>query len=96
MKKLTATATVRSQAHDPLPNDSDVVRATQALIKAGFEVGHIGRFGVSISGEKQLFHDALGVDLPENSCAKIPANPDDPELIACIDKVEIFTTPLSF
>lgn len=94
-----ATVRVCSQTTDPnaRPAREHLEAAASLLRRQGFAVLRIGRFGVNIEGDAQVFERELGVRLSVASTGQVaPARPRAPELSGLIDTVEIAGDPIPF
>lgn len=95
---MNAKATVRVRTPDAqlLPARTTMERAAELLRQSGFHILRIGRVGISIEADVQLFQEELGIDIQgrENLVAK--PSPRGQELSRLIDLLEITGTPLSF
>lgn len=87
--EVVATVTVRADAPSSVrPSRARVEEAAAYLRGRGFDVLHIGRFGVSVRGRIPLFERELGVRLvpPKTVFAAVQAR--EPNLARLLDRVE--------
>lgn len=69
--------------------------AADVLKQSGFKVLRIGRVGVSVEADAQVFRRELGVEVPIAS-GTIATNPHRSDLSDLVDLVEIAGKPLHF
>lgn len=95
--KTRATVRVRKPPGQSGSNRFQLQQAADLLEKNGFTVLRIGRVGVSVEADEQVFKETLGVKLPTNAGAVvIPTRPTQFELSNFIDLVEVTPKPTIF
>jgi hypothetical protein len=97
---MDAKATVRVRASEEgagqRPDRARLERVAELLTDSGFVVLRVGRFGVNIQGDEQIFERELGVSLQGVQPMAEAPHPQSKELSKLIDLVEVAGTPLSF
>lgn len=99
---MTIKATVRVRPRKPVeptmlrPDPEDLQEAARLLSACGFQVRRVGRFGVSVEADADVFLRTLGVDLRlASDRVKVP-RPASPDLDRLIDLVESSPDPEIF
>jgi hypothetical protein len=87
---------VRAASSDPSgrPERDRLQRAASVLSKEGFDVLHVGRFGVSVSSDPEKFSRVFGVKLSGGEVLRVP--PEHEELMDLIDTIQIDSDPEYF
>lgn len=91
---MTIKATVRVRPRQPVeppvsrPDPEDLQEAARLLSACGFLVRRVGRFGVNVEADADVFLRTLGVDLRLASNRVQVPRPASPDLDRLIDLVE--------
>jgi hypothetical protein len=94
--EVTATVKVKSETTpEARPSRNRVEEVARLLRGAGFEVFHVGRFGVGVRAESPLFHSKLGVDVDAFKALVSPIKTTEPKLAALVESVE-YAPPAEF
>jgi len=93
---MKATLHVRPEGDDPKarPAKDRVQKAASALSKEGFDVLHVGRFGVSVSSDQEKFARVLGVDVKAGKVVQVA--PQHEELKDLVDILQVDSEPEYF
>lgn len=99
---MTIKATVRVRPRQPVeprvsrPDPDDLEEAARLLSACGFLVRRVGRFGVSVEADADVFLRSLGVDLRHASDRVQVPRPASPDLDRLVDLVESSPDPEMF
>jgi hypothetical protein len=93
---MATRATVRVTSEDKSsgrPAKDRLQSAARILEGLGFGVVHVGRFGISIEGDENRYHQVFGVLPGKNEALVTPVRPTDEKLAALVDSLEIRPEP---
>ncbi len=90
---MKATVRVRANSESERPDRNRLESAARELATEGFDVLRVGRFGVSVSGDRERFLQSLGVDL-QSTVAE--AHPSRAALRELVDLVQLDSEPEYF
>jgi hypothetical protein len=93
--QISATISVKSDDGER-PDRQKLEEAAKLLAQRGFDILRIGRFGVSVRGEQNVFARVLGVAAEPNRAMAAEAKPSEPTLSDLIDRVEVATEPQTY
>lgn len=87
--EMTATLKVRPEsADDSKPSRSRVEEAAEQLRAQGFEVLHVGRFGVSVRAARPIYKSILGVQLDTGKPLVSQVKASEPKLATLVESIE--------
>ena len=90
MDTFTATLRVRPEGENSArPTRDRVQEAAEALRQRGFDVFHLGRFGVSVRGESPLFEREFGVHLLKDRATVAELELHNSTLAGLVDLLEV-------
>ena len=93
---MKATIRVRGATGDTgtRPEPERLQRAAYVLSEEGFEILHVGRFGISVCSEMEVFCRVLGVEPSGVSVVKL--DPVSEELKELLDVMQVDSEPEFF
>ena len=87
---IVATVKVRPDvANSDRPTRSRVQEAADCLRGRGFDVLHVGRFGVSVRADAPLFERELGVRLVASQTLVTAVQAREPNLARLVEGIEV-------
>ena len=94
--KLTATLRVRADTANGRPTRGRVETAAGCLRKRGFDVLHLGRFGVTVRALPETFASEFHVDLVRDRAFVADVKPRTAMLAELVDAIEVAPPAESF
>jgi hypothetical protein len=93
---VRATLRVRATSSDPSarPDKDRLQQAASALSREGFDVLHVGRFGVTVSSDTENFSRVFGVEV--NNASLAPVSPQSEDLRELLDGMQLDSEPEYF
>ncbi len=93
--RITATVLVNA-TEGSKPDPARVEEAARLLARSGIDVLRIGRFGVSVEAESEVFARVLGVTPVPDGHKSYPVDPAEPALRDLLDSVELNAPPRTY
>jgi len=94
--RATVHVTPDGESRGGRPAKDRLQSAARILEGLGFGVVHVGRFGVSIEGDEDRYHEVFGVVPPKNEALVTSVQPSDEKLAGLVDSLEIRPEPTYF